>query len=791
MNRLKEAIPGYGVYFPMVYAIAFYLRMCEAFLIEHRHDIHGIYRDVLNGFLLDIPVVTLLLFALFPLYYLLLFRNPKTARAFILSALILLLVNHLFILQYFSYFLIPLNRFLQANTIREMIFSVSTSDIDAGQGFLWLVLMVLGIILVLFFSKTIQPGRLSRGATLAGIILSLMWLSGSSAFVKNTITDRISQNVLVNKSLFFYRVIFHGSNRQELTEITPEIISKVQESMPGLQFTSGKYPLLNMAKYEDVLSPFLKFNDTPPNIALVIVEGLGTRFLEPSEGINLMPFLDSLIRRSLWWPNCLTSSERSFGAVPSLTGSLPHGERGFTFLEPLPAHFSLLTMLKNNGYQTNYFYGQGAWFHRKDIFLRENLVDQIVDNSSFDDRYPKVLVGKQQFFWGYGDKELFNQSLSILDTLASLPQFNIWFTGTTHSPFFVPDPERYDRILDSLYSIRDHKPGARYINTYRKYLRTVVYADEALRVFFRDYSQLPGYQNTIFIITGDHPMTEIPIHNWLKRYQVPMIIFSPMLQNTGAFYPVVSHYDLMPTLLGFLHRSYSLNFPSQTQSIGTVLDTVSFFRNNHPVAMMNTDRNMLDYFWQDKILADGKYLLRTDSLFNLYPVHDPEMLQLYKEKLSSFNHVVKELCNSNKLVPDSLFLTWMGFRLLVCDSVSQIKMTEENEFYGLLEPITVNNSEDIFLSGYFEGISAGITSSAPSIIVTAGDSNGKTLLWEPVHIDFGRDNFIIRRRFRLDPVLDGSVTIKVYLWNNHKGNLHVKNAVLQLFQNEPHMGAGQ
>jgi uncharacterized sulfatase len=768
----------------MVYLIAFYLRMCEAFLVEHRHYIDGIYRDVLTGFLLDIPVVTVLLIILFPLFYLLSIRNPKTAGTFILSVLIILMVNHLFILQYFSYFLIPLNRFLQANTIREMIFSLSTSDIDAGQGLLWLVFVTGGVLILLLLNRVLRPGRFNRKISYMGVFVTLLWISGSSVLGKNDHTSRITHNVLVNKSLFFYQVVLSAEYPRERIELTRGMISGVHESMPGLQFTSNRYPLLNKADYNDVIGPYLAVDKNPPDIMLIIVEGLGTRFLEPSEGINLMPFLDSLVSRSLWWPNCLTSSERSFGAVPSLTGSLPHGERGFTFLEPLPAHFSLLTMLKHNGYQTNYFYGQGAWFHRKDIFLKENQVDRIIDNSSIDDRYPRVLVGKQQFFWGYGDKELFDQSLNVMDTLTSGPKFNIWFTGTTHSPFYVPDPGWYDRKLDSIYTERVQKPGKRYLNTYRKYLRTVIYTDEALRDFFRKYSQLPGYQNTIFIITGDHPMTEIPIHNWLKRYQVPMIIFSPMLKQNETFRPVVSHYDLMPTLMGFLGHNYSLEFPAETQAIGTVLDTVSYFRNNHPVAMMNTDRKTLDYYGQERFLADGKYLFRVDSLFNLYPANDPEKVNDYKHQLDRFSRLSVEVCLENRLVPDSLYLTWMGYRWLRSDTTGQIVMTKENEFNDLMETVRVNSPGDIFLTGTFYGVDTWNSDNSPSIIVYAGDSDGKTLLWEPVKVDFRRDDFILRRKFSMDQDYAGAIEIRVYLWNNQGGNITADRATLALYQED-------
>lgn len=92
--------------------------------------------------------------------------------------------------------------------------------------------------------------------------------------------------------------------------------------------------------------------------------------------------------------------ERSFAAVPSILGSLPYGKTGFTLLEKLPRHLSLVSILNANNYHTAFFYGQGAWFHQKDQFFRYNNIDLLFDNNSFSSEYEKIIVGNDQFFWG-------------------------------------------------------------------------------------------------------------------------------------------------------------------------------------------------------------------------------------------------------------------------------------------------------------------------------------------------------------------------------------------------------
>jgi phosphoglycerol transferase MdoB-like AlkP superfamily enzyme len=50
-----------------------------------------------------------------------------------------------------------------------------------------------------------------------------------------------------------------------------------------------------------------------------------------------------------------------------------------------------------------------------------------------------------------------------------------------------------------------------------------------LRGFFDAYSKRSDFNNTIFLITGDHRMPEIPMSDKIDRYHVPLIVYSPML----------------------------------------------------------------------------------------------------------------------------------------------------------------------------------------------------------------------------------------------------------------------
>ena len=71
-----------------------------------------------------------------------------------------------------------------------------------------------------------------------------------------------------------------------------------------------------------------------PNLVFLVMEGFGHAYTSPKGYIgNFTPYLDSLSSKGLYWENSLSSAGRTFGALPSLTGSLPFGKNGFLEIE--------------------------------------------------------------------------------------------------------------------------------------------------------------------------------------------------------------------------------------------------------------------------------------------------------------------------------------------------------------------------------------------------------------------------------------------------------------------------
>jgi uncharacterized sulfatase len=187
-----------------------------------------------------------------------------------------------------------------------------------------------------------------------------------------------------------------------------------------------------------------------------------------------------------------------------------------------------------------------------------------------------------------------------------------------HSPFPVDNSEYYFQKLDSISTTSEVSPAdQKFIKKYRLYLVSVMFFDDALKSFFKEYKSRADYKNTIFIITGDHPMTEIPIENSIRRYNVPLIIYSPLLKGSKKIHSTGSHLDIYPTILALLGNNYKVKIPTVTVDLGYCLDTLESFRNLHPVPLMNDNREIIDYLENGYFLSYGTKVYKVDNEFNL------------------------------------------------------------------------------------------------------------------------------------------------------------------------------
>lgn len=485
------------------------------------------------------------------------------------------------------------------------------------------------------------------------IIIILLYLGLNWLF--HSFGHKINSKILLVVVFFFgsLNLLIASSNKPDcqnkLNFLLSDIIRAENDKTLASQGSNSfkkEFPLEQVSENnKDVLAPFFTVQQEKPNVVFIIVEGLGSDFIDDGEYKGFTPYLDSLTSKSLYWENFVSNAGRTFGALPSLMGSLPFGENGFMEMNPLPKHNSLISILKSNGYTTSYYCGADSNFDRKRSFLEYNGIDNLIDIDKYGPEYVVTKKNDAGFSWGYPDSEIFIKTLSELKGKKE-PRLDIIMTLSNHEPFEFPFKslylEKVQRILKTKSYLEKNK-----MNEYKDIFACLLYTDNSIKDFMEAYAKRPDYANTIFIITGDHRLIPIPQKDNLSRFHVPLYIFSPMLKKTAKFKSISSQTDVTPSLVAFLTNNYTFNKIEKTSWLGQGLDTVRQFRNVHSIPLMRYKGSINDYIYNDFYYSDGN-LFKIDEDFNISATDD-DMRETINSSFNDFKRLNAYVTSKNKI----------------------------------------------------------------------------------------------------------------------------------------------
>jgi len=619
---------------------------------------HGSIVSLLSGLKFDLILYLRISAVLMVPFLIIAYFSQKTARYFFIVFSILFVLGNMLLLQYFSTARVPLGADLLGYSLKEIEHTVSASG---ELNILPFILMALYLaLMVRFFVQhvyfRIKPWFMA---------VLVVFMFGSFLPVKQLETDpsefetEFDMFVATNKLNFFAESITNHYLRQEKQNNQPFTFKQVAQSAEGNPFTyiSPDYPFLHQETTPNNLGEYFNLGETPPNIVLIVVESLGRAYSGQGAYLgNFTPFLDSLMQKSLYWENCLSTSGRTFQVLPTTLASLPFGERGFAELgEKMPDHLSLISLLKKQAnYSSTFVYGGEAEFDNMELFLQRQGTDQIIDSRKFGAEYEKLPPSGNGFSWGYGDREIFRRYLEDVKERPDLRRVDVMLTLAMHDPFNVPNQDYYNQKFDERLKSLDLSDKQKTFNhQYDKQFASILYFDESLRYFINEFSKLSSFANTIFIITGDHRMPEIPISTQIDRFHVPLVIYSPMLKKPQLFSSLVSHFDLTPSLIALLDGAQIIKRPKVAAWIGHGLDNSVDFRSIQTYPLMRNKNEILDLLGSGHFLSN-QTLYEIFPNMNIEPYDNTEIQNQLKAGLNDFIRKNNYACQNNKLIPDSL-----------------------------------------------------------------------------------------------------------------------------------------
>lgn len=631
------------LYASFLISLMLVMLLVRGFEIYTLIDVHGLETEKLSlcfsGILNDILFTLRLGVLFYPFFWLAFLVLKPTSEFYSRSILILFVFIYLSIDKYFLEALTPLGADFWGYSYSDLATTVQSSTSFS-------LVEILAFLMVPIFVLIVY-NRLKKIYIVHPIFPVLMVVASVFAMgFSNTVLSDASEYdneadylLTENKAKYFLEKSVDYFNEQAAFETA---------NVP--EFKVKSYPLLEYFEEPDELGSYLNLDKKPPNLVFILVESLGRSFTGPGAVHGgFTPFLDSLSHEALYWENCISPTGRTFGVLPNVFGSLPFGTDGFNALgDDMPQHMTLLSEAKKLDYKTHYFYGGNVGFDNQRNFLERQNVDYILGEKKFPKRYKKMNANSGGFSWGYSDKDLFELAHETVNRAQKKPRIDVYMSLVNHEPFKVPEEIYHQKFYDRLGDLpKDHRDD---FKENKNIFECLLYTDDAVRELIERYKKRSDFENTIFIITGDHRMIPIEHRNAIDRFHVPLLIWSPMLKSARSMKTMVSHSQLAPTFLNLLKVNYKLILPQKMAFINTTLSFDTEFRTSlqQPIMKNKGDLNLYidkEYFLDNGILYKILPGLELDKVG--FRVKKNELL----EKLNQFKQINNHVIQNNKLYP--------------------------------------------------------------------------------------------------------------------------------------------
>lgn len=294
--------------------------------------------------------------------------------------------------------------------------------------------------------------------------------------------------------------------------------------------------------------------EQPINIVMIMMESLATPRTSLDRGmaakfegyqedfVDSTPFMRELAEKSLYYPNFYVNSRTTArGIFSTLTGIPDVSFSGGTSSRNPRLVDQHIIFNEFDGYERFYCIGGNAsWANIRGVF-QNNVEDlKIIEESDWD--APNVDV------WGVSDLNVFKESVKLFNG-SKKPFIAFVQSASFHRPYTIPsDNDGYIPIEPSPEALRYYGFES------AEEFQSLRFFDHSLRRFFEEASKEEWFENTVFILFGDHGltnpstnMTQSYISAALQSWHTPLIIYGPKFVPAYINPALHSQADIFPT----------------------------------------------------------------------------------------------------------------------------------------------------------------------------------------------------------------------------------------------------
>lgn len=342
--------------------------------------------------------------------------------------------------------------------------------------------------------------------------------------------------------------------------------------------------------------------------------------------INPTPFAQELLKTSLYYSNFYANARPTArGILSTLTGIADTNFLATSSARNPKMVDQHLIFNEFDGYERYYMLGGSAnWANIRGLF--QNNIDglHLLEESFWKSPNSDV--------WGISDLALFNESIGVLSA-SKKPFIAFIQTAGYHRPFTIPDENE-----DFAYAVNPPKEilDAWGFSNEAEY-HALRFIDHALRKFFEKAKQTAWYEDTVFILFGDHGTTEynrLMNKSYLSAnaqwWHTPFFIHCPKYVPSGINPALHSQADIFPTVAMLSGISY-LNTSLGSSMLQKISDTVFIPREFEAIGENGQEeyvynKNLDEYYKNYVFVArtEGDNLLLKDNYAYTSSMNDAE-----------------------------------------------------------------------------------------------------------------------------------------------------------------------
>lgn len=342
------------------------------------------------------------------------------------------------------------------------------------------------------------------------------------------------------------------------------------------------------------------------NIVLISLESTQDFVIDQKvNGEEVTPFLNELIKDSFYFNQIYdqTAQGKTSDAEFMMDTSLYPLPSGSVFVRRPDNTFNSLPQILKE--EKDYY---AATFHGNvDTFWNRKAMYETLGYDRYFSKEDYTVTEADSVNYGLKDIPFFKQSAKFMRNLPE-PYYAKFLTLTNHFPFLL---EEEDLFIDEAETEED---------VVNRYVTTVRYLDESLKTFFDTLKEEGMYEDTIFVLTGDHYGIsekyedglnellgeETTPANRMKHKQVPLIIHIPGQEGETISTPGGA-IDIRPTLLHLMGIKTENRY-----SFGHNLFTRD---SDHPVIFRDGSFTSKDYIYKDNVCYDKESGAELDDLY--------------------------------------------------------------------------------------------------------------------------------------------------------------------------------